>query len=589
MRGAPSDIRNQQIVIHNDDETPWEFVVGLVRSVFGRSEEEANAFTTLVAQKSKAVCGIYPPAVAEAMVATAQQFVKDAGHSLLITMAPIGVDEHEGKPHCAFCGKPADDHQTLFKGQSALICDTCLLTGANHLSEVSRNKRFKYAYEAIGWHFAGLAHDEIVTTSRQFPGHMRADVQVALDKLFSASPIRFFGLYEQHRYETLTYAALTKDGQYAVTISAAQYQDVDIGEGDPVKCLNNGLWLNREGALRYAAVLSFHREYGHESGTCVEIAVPAGEEAAAFVQRCFAELEAAMNAARSYRGKVLSLDAESDYRGRSKGVTVHRLPHVARDAVILPEPTLKLLDRNVIRFIESRDALRQLGQSTRKGILLYGPPGTGKTHTIRYLAANLPGHTTLIITAGQMGLLAQYMTLARLLQPAMVVIEDVDLIARDREDMGGPCEESLLNTLLNEMDGLKDNADILFILTTNRPEQLEGALAGRPGRIDQAIEVPLPDDVGRQKLVRLYGKGLSLSDQIIGEAVARTKGVSAAFIKELMRRTAQSAVMRDGGELVRSEDLAEALDDMLFTGGRLNVKLLGGADAGSACPASTCQ
>lgn len=343
------------------------------------------------------------------------------------------------------------------------------------------------------------------------------------------------------------------------------------------------MWLNREGGLRYAVVLSFHREYGHEAGTCVEIAVPAGEEGQAFVQRCFTDLEGATNAARSYRGKVLSLDAESDYRGRSKGVMVHRLPYVARDAVVLPEPTLKLLDRNVIRFIESRDALRRLGQSTRKGILLYGPPGTGKTHTVRYLAANLPGHTTLIITAGQMGLLAQYMTLARLLQPAMVVIEDVDLIARTREDMGSACEESLLNTLLNEMDGLKDNADILFILTTNRPEQLEGALAGRPGRIDQAIEVPLPDDVGREKLVRLYGDGLKLSDPIVGEAVARTKGVSAAFIKELMRRTAQSSVMRDGGEVVTSENLAEALDDMLFTGGRLNVKLLGGADAASAC------
>ncbi len=548
MRDTSTEFGNLQIIIHNDDETPWEFVVGLVRSVFGRSEAEAEAFTTMVAQQGKAVCGTYPSPVAHAIFETAQQRIKIAGHPLRITSELPGTNEEN-----------------------------------TVASVVSFSGTFKFAHEAIAWHFAGLSHEEVVTTSRQFPGHMRADVQVALDKLFSASPIRFFGLYEQHRYETLTYAALTKDGQYAITISAAQYQDVDIGEGDPVKCLNNGLWLNREGDLRYAVVLSFHREYGHEAGTCVEIAVPAGEEAAAFVQRCFAELEAAMNAARSYRGKILSLDAEADYRGRSKGVTVHRLPHVVRDAVILPEPTLKLLDRNVIRFIESRDALRRLGQSTRKGILLYGPPGTGKTHTIRYLAANLPDHTTLIITAGQMGLLSQYMTLARLLQPAMVVIEDVDLIARDREDMGGPCEESLLNTLLNEMDGLKDNADILFILTTNRPEQLEGALAGRPGRIDQAIEVPLPDDIGREKLVRLYGKGLSLSDQIIGEAVARTKGVSAAFIKELMRRTAQSAIMRDGGEVVTSEDLAEALNDMLFTGGRLNVKLLGGAATEAPC------
>jgi hypothetical protein len=368
-------------------------------------------------------------------------------------------------------------------------------------------------------------------------------------------------------------------------IAAAQFQDVDIGEETPIKCLENGLWLGDEGGLRYAVMLSFNREYGRAACSHVEIAVPAGEDGAAFVQRCFASLEAAIGAARSYRGKVLSLEGEANYRGRSRGIMVHRLPQVRRDEVILPEKTLKLLDRSVIRFIESREALRQLGQSTRKGILLYGPPGTGKTHTIRYLAANLPGHTTLIITAGEMGLLSHYMALARLLQPAMVVIEDVDLIAREREDMNSPCEESLLNELLNEMDGLKDNADILFVLTTNRPEQLEGALAGRPGRIDQAIEVPLPDDVGRDKLVRLYGGGLRLPDAIVAEAVARTQGVSAAFIKELMRRVAQANLMRGDGSAVSSADLAEALDDMLFTGGRLNVRLLGGADGGPLQPA----
>jgi ATP-dependent 26S proteasome regulatory subunit len=168
------------------------------------------------------------------------------------------------------------------------------------------------------------------------------------------------------------------------------------------------------------------------------------------------------------------------------------------------------------------------------------------------------------------------MSLARLLQPTLVVIEDVDLIARSRENMNGPCEESLLNALLNEMDGLKDNADILFVLTTNRPEQLEAALAGRPGRIDQAIEVPLPDDIGREKLVRLYGSGLTLSNSLVAEAVARSKGASAAFIKELMRRTAQSSIAGGRSDTVASEDIAEALDDMLFTGGKLNVKLLGG-------------
>ena len=578
MRDCPVGISDLQIIFHDDEETPFDFVVDLVRSVFGRSELEAVALAAAVGQQGKALCGAYPANVADAMLQAARLRIGEAGHPLRITAEPFGATDNDGEPRCALCGNTAAESQGLLRLEHGLICDACILKASDRLSDAAGSKAFKYAHEAIAWHFAGLAPDQIVATSRLFPGHMRADVQVALDQLFSVPPIRFFGLYDQYRSDRLTYAALVRQGGSAVTIAAAQFEDADIGEDAPIKCLSNGLWLKRDGDLRYAVVLAFQREYGREAGIVVEIAVPAGEDGADLVRRCFAKLEAAIAAARSYRGKVLSLEGEANYRGRLTGIMVHRLPRVGRDEVVLPEPTLKLLDRNIMDFIASREALRELGQSTRKGILLYGPPGTGKTHTIRYLAANLPGHTTLIITAGQMGLLSHYMALARLLQPAMVVIEDVDLIARDREDMAGPCEESLLNALLNEMDGLKDNADILFVLTTNRPEQLEAALSGRPGRIDQAIEVPLPDEFGREKLVRLYGGGLTLSNAIVAEAVTRTKGVSAAFIKELMRRTAQSNLMRGDGGRVTSADLAEALDDMLFTGGRLNVKLLGGAD-----------
>jgi AAA+ superfamily predicted ATPase len=404
---------------------------------------------------------------------------------------------------------------------------------------------------------------------------MAADVQGGLDRLFSA-PIAFFGIHEEYRNE-LEFAHLLRDGRQARALAPPQYLEVDVGEATPVKCLRNGLWLCQQEEIRYAVVLSRFREYSSEPLLHVEIAVVAGREGEDFAECCFSDLEKAVRASHSYRGKVLSFDSEDNYRGASTAIMVHRLPPVDREQVILPEQTLRMLDRNVLRFIESRTALRALGQSTRKGILLYGPPGTGKTHTIRYLASNLPGHTTLIMTAAQVAFLGPYMSLARLLQPAMVVIEDVDLIARDRNDMDGPCEESLLNKLLNEMDGLKEDADILFVLTTNRPEELESALAGRPGRVDQAIEVPLPDKPGRDKLVRLYGKGLPLDTHVVEEAVRRTDGVSAAFIKELMRRIAQSAIMRNGGKSVISGDIDEALDDMLFAGGRLNVKLLGGA------------
>src|SRR5208283_3275297 len=101
--------------------------------------------------------------------------------------------------------------------------------------------------------------------------------------------------------------------------------------------------------------------------------------------------------------------------------------------------------------------------------------------------------------------------------------EDADLIARDRSQLAGHAAEVLLHRLLNEMDGLGQDAGILFILTTNRPEVLEEALASRPGRIDQAIEFPLPDAEGRAKLVRLYSRGLTLDDQLLELLVKRTE------------------------------------------------------------------
>jgi ATP-dependent 26S proteasome regulatory subunit len=213
----------------------------------------------------------------------------------------------------------------------------------------------------------------------------------------------------------------------------------------------------------------------------------------------------------------------------------------------------------------------------KKGLLFYGPPGTGKTHTLHYLAEALEDHTILLISAEQVGSLGEYMTLARLLQPSMVVIEDADLIARDRGKMG-VCEEALLNKLLNEMDGLRPDSEILFVLSTNRPETLEEALAARPGRIDQAIEFPHPDDDGRAKLVRLYGGTQDLADEVVQRVVGATEKTSGAFIKELMRRATQYAVTRDERGAVTLADVDLVIEEMLFSGGSLNRAILGGSD-----------
>jgi ATP-dependent 26S proteasome regulatory subunit len=172
------------------------------------------------------------------------------------------------------------------------------------------------------------------------------------------------------------------------------------------------------------------------------------------------------------------------------------------------------------------------------------------------------------------------MALARLLQPALVVIEDADLIAGARVTQSGVCEGVMLNLLLNELDGLREQADVIFVLTTNNPQALEPALVSRPGRIDQAIEFPLPDASLRQRLIRLYARSLAVPEELVRELAQRTDGASPAFIKELMRRIAQHHLKRgDAGDVTRLT-VESALHEMLFTGGILNRRLLGGASIG---------
>lgn len=430
-------------------------------------------------------------------------------------------------------------------------------------------------------HFFPILPDNITISERKFPFRVRADLQRAIDRLFTAGTTVFFfcGVAgKDYCPEGLKFSHLLVDGHSPALSVPPEHEEVDIGEQAPVRCLKNGLWLLEASAGKYAVLLAPSGHFEASPGIQFQIATPNDAEGTRITQAFFKNLEESILQAGSYRGKVLSLEqSPNSYSGAATGIMVHRLRTVAREQVILPRKTLDLLERNVLQFVQRREQLARFRQATKKGILFYGPPGTGKTHTIHYLAAALPGHTTLLISAEQVGLLEEYMTLARLLQPSMVVVEDADLIARERTKMESVCEEVLLNKLLNEMDGLKEEADILFILTTNRPESLEAALTSRPGRIDQAIEFPLPDEEGREKLVGLYSQGIGLSDGLVGEVVKRTDRVSPAFIKELMRRSVQFHLERNGDGVLQLADVENALEEMLFSGGSLNAKLLGGA------------
>ena len=430
-------------------------------------------------------------------------------------------------------------------------------------------------------HFGAVSMRAVVTASRQFPTTCRVDLHRALQEVFKKFPrSTLAGVHASFCPTGMSFTQLLDETHVNAMAGPLQHDEVDIGDTHPARCLKTGLWLAHHENHPFAVLLAPAEKYGQSNGVHMEIAVPPGEWGANFSQGFFQDIERLIAQSAAYRGKIISLEVSNDYRGHLAGVKVHKLSPVGRDVVILPEKTLRLLERNVADFVAQRDGLRGLNMSSKKGLLFYGPPGTGKTHTIRYLASRLQGHTTLLITAGQVALLDEYAQLARFLQPAMVVIEDVDLIARPRENMRSACEESLLNKLLNEMDGLREDAAILFVLTTNRPEQIESALASRPGRIDQAIEFPLPDEAGRHTLAKLYARSLGVSDEILALIVRKTKGASAAFIKELMRRAAQ-IFLHDGGKgSMTATQIDTAIEEMLFTGGSLNRKLLGvGAEA----------
>src|SRR3954470_10765515 len=311
-----------------------------------------------------------------------------------------------------------------------------------------------------------------------------------------------------------------------------EYIKVEVGERE-IACLASALILISTAEAKLALFTRFDEMHGRQ-GLQVEVMSTSAEHAAAFI----GALRELMREHNVYRGRVLAL-GQSHFGDTS--VVVDDLPPVERDRIILPDGVLERIERQTIEFSRQSERLRDAGRHLKRGLLLHGPPGTGKTLCAMYLIAEMPGRTTLLLTGQGLGTIGASCEMARQLQPATVILEDVDLVAMDRQMPGNP--NSLLFQLLNEMDGMEPDADVLFVLTTNRPEVLEPALAQRPGRVDEAVELPLPDPDGRLRLLNLYGAELGLDFALDDPLVEQTEGVSAAFIRELLRRAALLATL----------------------------------------------
>jgi cell division protease FtsH len=345
-----------------------------------------------------------------------------------------------------------------------------------------------------------------------------------------------------------------------------EYATVPLADGHRLACVSCGLFLIQDGAERLAALVASKPMSFHDERLHIQVMAPDRGSA----ERFLAAIRASMRKRNVYQGHVISLQAKPPM-GELE-VVFHDLPRIVREHIVLPEDVLARVERSTFLFSRHREKLLAASRHLKRGLLLHGPPGTGKTLTAMYIAGEMRDRTVLLLTGQTFGLLRQSCAMARLLAPSTLILEDIDLIAEERTHQ--QCT-GLLFELLNEMDGLADDADILFLLTSNRPEILEPALAARPGRIDQAIEIPLPDNPCRRRLFELYGRGMKVRLSSLDRFLAQTEGVSAAFIREMLRNAAVLAA-EDGEEIVVDDRHVEAaLHELLVEGGALTQSLLG--------------
>lgn len=404
----------------------------------------------------------------------------------------------------------------------------------------------------------------------------RPNLQAALDSFLAVDgrSAELLGIMSPYRSLGLNLSSLFAPTRTGLTggpppsQGPVQFINVQL-EGDKVlACVQLGLYLIRDGEEPLAALVSGVREIGIGHTITVEVMALSRDTA----ERFLAELRNSMRKHSVHRGRVLSLSY--DRFGEGLRLSFARPPVVERDQIVLPEGVLARVERQTLRFSRHRDALRAAGRHLKRGVLLYGTPGTGKTLTALYLIGQMRDRTVIMVTGLDPGTIAKACARARLLEPSTILLEDADVVAEERTRRELGCSP-LLFELLNQVDAIPDDLDILILLTTNRPDVLEPALASRPGRIDLAIELPLPDAACRRHLFEFYARGLSLHISDLGRLVERTEGVSPAFVRELLRKAALIAA-DEGGELViEDRHMEEVLHELLLQGGKLTRTLLG--------------
>lgn len=432
--------------------------------------------------------------------------------------------------------------------------------------------------EAIEEHF-GSDPRELPVVTHEVPPYQLVDVQVAMEAWAAATQTRDSRLIgitgDQRRFHPLS--ELLSNGQnFGIGVGAVDYVNLADSPDSTRSVVRFGVFLLSEGDRRVAILMRGEDPHGPMNSAMLELVGPDPS----FVEETLTELRRLAVERSVLRGQVLALGpGEGQQYGILRFMT---RPALSREQLVLPDETLEHIEQHVIKIAAHKSRLLAAGQHLKRGVLLYGPPGTGKTHTVRYLLSQLTDVTAFVLSGQSLALIGMACGMARVLQPSIVILEDVDLIAADRS-FGPMGTNPLLFEVLNQIDGLGDDVDVTFLLTTNRVDILERALAERPGRVDAAVEIEAPDADGRLRLFRLYGAGLGLADlpgEDIQEAVDATEGKTATYLREVVRRAAllaaelqPTAPLKVGGPL-----LAAAANSLLEDHAVLTRTLLGDSE-----------